>query len=360
MSRGSSGLLVLALLAGYRATASAQQIRGEVRGAGAAAPLAGALIQLSDADGRFLARTLTSPGGRFVLQSLGPGTYQVRAAAIGFTPSSVAVAVGSPSDAATAPTIVLEQATQILPDLVAQASRSGCADPGARDGSFARIREATATALGVIEESIRSGQASFETRNVERQSYHWPAKQERADTVDGSLLSWPVRSLDPDSLRERGFGVEAGSGRSKQWTYYGPDARVLFADWFVASHCFVVRRSAADASLFEVQFTPRSAGTRIDLSGTLLLDARTLVPRRLTFQHENLPDWLGEGSAGGEVELIQLGPRLWAPSRWRLYAPIPNGDPRGGPLVSGRAERIGTLIGISRSQPVSVPNPERP
>lgn len=61
----------------------------------------------------------------------------------------------------------------------------------------------------------------------------------RTDTTRESLARWPVESVEPDSLRIRGFvrplaPIEARQGL----TYHGPDAEVLFSPWFLESHCF--------------------------------------------------------------------------------------------------------------------------
>lgn len=315
-----------------------QGVQGEVVDAVSGLPVQGVLAELIDG-GSTLSRTTTSPTGRFALSAPRSGSYSLRFRAIGYLPSSLPVSIPR-AEMVRIERVEISPAPQILPDLMAQSASTGCADPRSPGGTFARIMERAATAMTVIEATISSGTARFSTVTTSHTRINWPTRRESADTVRGYMLAWPARSMDPDSLRELGFANDGITNEG--WTYYGPDERVLFADWFLEGHCFRVERDEDDPDLFRVTFKPHKSGKLVDLSGSMEFDSRTMAPRRITFQHENLPNRLPKGSAGGEVEFTQVGERLWVPHRWRMYAPIANQN-RTGPRVAGRKEIVGTM-----------------
>ena len=139
------------------------------------------------------------------------------------------------------------------------------------------------------------------------------------------LARWPIESADPDSLRAWGFvrqppAVERGTTVEDELgpTYYAPDARVLFSEWFLASHCF---RVDEDAGLLDLRFAPERHGDQAAIEGRLLIDRGTMELRRLEFEYVGLPRWVPKGKAGGFVELRRLREGAWVPRAWRLRAP---------------------------------------
>lgn len=357
MSRTWSLLILLAAASALPRDACAQVIRGEIREAGTGTPLGGAMVELRDGSGRSLSRVLSSPSGRYSLRSLGEGEYQLRLAAIGYEPTSVALTVAGGSRAEVPP-VELSPSVQALPDLVAQAESRGCANRDNPGGVFKRIIDRAATALSTIELTIREGEIAFTTSVIESRSTVWPAKSSSADTLAGHLLEWPIRSNAPDSLRQAGFAQQIESGSRKRWVFHGPDERVLFADWFLDSHCFRVVKDGPGDAPYLLRFTPRGSAGRVDLSGYLAIDPNTMAPQRLVYRHENLPGGLPNGSAGGEVEFMRVGARLWVPARWRMYAPIPSNSQEAGRLVIGQVERVGRIDRIEPRPPRTDQPPE--
>ena len=315
---------LLALLTlGLPSLGHAQAIRGRVVDAAQGLPIAGALVELQDSAGRVLRRTIASPTGAYQLVVPRPAAYRVRVAAIGFTIHPVMVArIGAASIAL--PDFRLEPAVTILPDVVAAGQRRACGPDIMADPLLGRLLEAGQAALTQIEATLEVGtEFPFQevaTRTVVTET----VDSVRADTTTGILAGWPLQSIDPETLRRVGFSrvlaPEEGIGR----VYYGPDLRVLFADWFLDGHCFSFSRDKRDAAAgaIRVRYEPRARTGLVDISGELVLDVSTLALRELTFAHENLPAFMPKGSAGGRIAFALQEGDGWLPVRWEIYAPM--------------------------------------
>jgi hypothetical protein len=108
-------------------------------------------------------------------------------------------------------------------------------------------------------------------------------------------------------------------------TYFGPDARVLFTDWFLGSHCISVdSQSTNSRSLIVARFTP-AKGTRpaAALKGSLAFDPASLALRSLSFQFVARPRWAPPDAVGGEIRFARLPDGTWLPVSWVMRAPIP-------------------------------------
>jgi hypothetical protein len=139
------------------------------------------------------------------------------------------------------------------------------------------------------------------------------------------LARWPIESADPDSLQLWGFvrqppSVERSTTADMELgpVYYGPDARVLFSDWFLAANCFRVEE---EEGLMEVRFAQERRGDQATIEGRLMIDRGSMELRRLEFEYVGLPRWVPKGKAGGFVELRRLPEGAWVPRSWQLRAP---------------------------------------
>jgi hypothetical protein len=300
------------------------------------------LISLVDTAQHEISRAATSPSGGFSLTAPRPGTYVVVVRQIGFQAwhsTAFALAGGSVRPL----TLRVEVAPYTLPGLTVEARRPRC---GIRleDGAVvARLLDAARTALALAEVAASGDTLGFSTETYRARltpALEWP---ETTSTDASRMAAWPIQSIDPDSLRDHGFvsGPVASAGP----IYYGPDARVLFSDWFLDSHCFRVEEEKG--GVLEVRFTPGRRQAYVDVEGRLILDGRTLELRGFEFGYVGLPRWVPRGKAGRMVWVQRLRGGAWVPYAWRIRAPIPIMTlGRSEPRLDGWAEAGGRVTAV--------------
>ncbi len=336
------GLLLLAC------RAQAQSVRGRILDGKTHLPLSGALVDLRDTTNRSILVQITSPAGAFLLAAPGSGRYLLRVVAIGYTPRPPTAIVVSPAGL-TLPDIAMTPVSVRLPDLVVVARQRFCGKTGFSDVVFSQLLEGSRTALQVIEATIRSGQVGFQVTVVTSHTFYGPINNYiTADTLVRSLAAWPVRSVPADTLRAFGFGRELTPGDEGSREYYGPDPQVLFSDWFMATHCFTLAKVKQGSDTLHVRFAPVRKARTIDIRGELLLDAHDLSLHALTFNHINLPSWMPEEAAGGEMRFLRMATGLWVTRDWAIWAPIAglSWSGNGAPSMAGLAEVRGYVTRI--------------
>lgn len=323
------------------------------------AVIAGALVELRDSVGQPVARMFTSPTGAYLFAVGGSGRFAIRVAAIGYLPSPP-TPISVSATGATVPDISLSRAVFTLPDLVTAARRRACGLEELRQGTFGDVLESAHNALTIVDAAFDSRALRFTVQLITIRTIVGPKGGSMADTSNASITSWPIQSTDPDSLRTAGFAREPGVDEPRGLIYYGPDARVLFADWFLDSHCFtlIVDHSGSATDSVRMHFAPRHAPKLVDISGDLVFDRATMSLHRLEFAHVNLPRGILAGAAGGRVVFERWPSGLWLPTAWALWGPIErevlvrsNGFgqlmvPRRS--VAGRAESRGRVLEVIR------------
>jgi hypothetical protein len=314
----------LALVCLGAVPAAAQTVQGRVVELPDEAPVAGALIALVDSAGGEVARGATSPSGGFVLSAAGAGRFHILIRRIGQYPwrsPAFALAMG-----ATYPvTFRVDARPYELPTLTVEARRTRCgARPGTSD-ALGALLDAAEIALQLARRTADERRLAFSTATYLKALGPDLRVLDSVSTGVTRLARWPIESADPDSLRAWGFvrqspaGKRATGAEQEQGpTYYGPDARVLFSDWFLATHCFEVRE---DAGLLDLRFAPEHRRDQAAIEGRLLIDRGSMELRRLEFEYVGLPRWVPKGKAGGFVELRRLREGAWVPRTWQLRAP---------------------------------------
>ena len=302
--------------------AAAQTVQGRVVELGDQEPVAGALIALVDSAGGEVARGATSPSGGFVLAAGKSGRYHILIRQIGQQPwrsAPFALAAG-----ATYPvTFQVEVRPYQLPTLTVEASRSRCGARPGESGALGALLDAADVALQLARTGER--RLAFSTATYVKVLDPDLRVLDSANTGGTRLARWPIESADPDSLRAWGFVRQPPSSERATTAdvelgpiYYGPDARVLFSDWFLADNCFRVEE---DAGVLEVKFAPERQGDQATIEGRLSIDRGSMELRRLDFEYVGLPRWVPKGKAGGFVELRRLRDGAWVPRAWLLRAP---------------------------------------
>jgi hypothetical protein len=327
---------------------ASQSLRGRVFDS-TRRPIVGALIELRDLTGKSLQIVLTSPSGAFQLTAPAPGRYLYRVAAIGFQPRAP-TQVTVPADGAIIPDVVLATMTLRLPDLVAVGHGRFCGKSGLSDDIFVRLLESARSALQIMETTVKTRQVAFQVAVITTATLYGAFDNVAvADTVVEPLARWPVESIDPDTLRVVGFGRMLDPGDEATREYYGPDARVLFSDWFLDSHCFTVdkpKKNGPTDSL-HLRFAPVKRTRLIDVAGELVLDAHNLALLQFSFALTNLPNWMPDEAAGGYMEFSRLDSGLWMTKSWSIWAPRAGISPGRGRLsVAGLLEKYGWVTRV--------------
>ena len=341
----SASWLLLAALACITTVARAQSVTGRVFDQNHR-PLSSALVELRLVSGVSVQTTLTSGSGGFILQAPAPGVYRYRVAAIGYRQVPLTSITVSAAGLVLAD-IQMQPVSVRLPDLLSIAGSKFCGRRNANADLFDGLLQAAHTALEVMETSVNTHQVAFTVARIDsRTIYGGMLNLTTSDTTIQPLARWPIQSINPDTLRVVGFGRTLERGNENTREYYGPDARVLFSDWFLASHCFTIdkpdKKHPSDS--LHLRFAPAHKSKLVDVSGELVLDAHTLALLQMSFTHQNLPGWMSEGVAGGNMEFSPMASGLWVTRSWALWAPIGGGGSDGRLSMRGEVERYGWVI----------------
>jgi hypothetical protein len=317
--------LVAAALTLAAVPARGQTVQGRVVELPGEGPIAGALVALVDTAGHEVTRGATSPSGGFTLGTRVAGRYHVLIRQIGQQPWRSPVFVLAAGT--TYPvTFRVDAKPYQLPALTVEARRSQCGVRPGEEGIVGGLLDAAQVALQLAKATADEARLAFSTTTYLKQLT--PDLRLLDSTLADAtrLASWPIESAHPDSLRVWGFvrqPPEAERVTTAQTDvgpiYYGPDARVLFSDWFLETHCFRVEEE--EEELLEVRFTPERRRDRVEIGGRLILHRASMELRRLEFEYVGLPRWVPKGEAGGFVELRRLREGAWTPRAWALRAP---------------------------------------
>lgn len=314
----------LALACFGAGAAAGQTVQGRVVELDDEEPIAGALVALVDSAGAEVARGATSPSGGFVLAAAGAGRYHLVIRQIGQQPwRSAPFALAS--GAAYPVTFRVDVRPYELPTLTVEARRSRCGARPGEAGPLGALLDAADVALQLARTTSSERRLAFSTATYLKVLDPDLRVLDSSSTGVTRLARWPIESADPDSLRAWGFvrqpppversttaGMELGP------VYYGPDARVLFSEWFLAGNCFRVEE---EEGLMEVRFAQERRDDQATIEGRLMIDRGSMELRRLEFEYVGLPRWVPKGRAGGFVELRRLRTGAWVPRSWRLRAP---------------------------------------
>lgn len=300
---------------------TAQQITGTLRRAADSLPIAGALIVAGDNSGHDIARTISNETGAFLVTLPAAGTFQLRVLRIGhrpWGPQQITVAAGrrTPLD------VLLPDAPVVLAALTVASTGRRCGIPS--DSSVLGLLIAEARkAIALTEETLRQRRLAFQVETWER---HLAPNMATLDSV--SVISvdrgWPIRSAPAESLRLRGFVRDELDDEGNQSSvYFGPDATVLFADWFLGSRCLRLARAPIGNGQLVVEFTPERRRTGVDIAGQFVFDSTTLVLQELRFRWTGLAAWVPREGPGGYLRFRRLATGEWLASEWSLRAPAP-------------------------------------
>ena len=309
-----------------------QQVLGRAVRETDGTPILEALIILLDERGQERARTVTGAGGGFEIRAPVAGRFRLRVLRIGQRGWETPPFDLAPEQIARS-TIRVPDRPFELQELSTSARRPNCGVTLGDASLGSTLLEAAQTALGLAEAEIAASRRNYATQTY-RRTVPVVGPPEDSVTIQGRLAGWPIQSADPDSLRRSGF-VQGdwpppgfmSEGPQVGPIYFGPDARVLFTDWFLGAHCISIdakTSEAGDRDRIIARFEP-AKGTRksATLSGWLEFDRTSLALRSLNFEFAERPRWAPKNSGGGEIRFARLPDGVWLPVQWSMRAPVP-------------------------------------
>src|SRR5687767_340949 len=306
--------LPLLVLAATTGKARAQDISGTITSAVDGRPVAGAIVILIDAAGSRIAGTLSENNGRYRVRVPAPGTFSLRVDVIGFR--SVTVPAFPVATGATVNRDIQFPFLRTQLPTVAVTATSTCERVGGESGDAPRLWSEVRKTLEASRIAVEERRFTVALRRFER-TIGLPDSVLRASRTwtQTAVSENPFETLTPEAVAAGGFAVDGDSAR----LYYAPDARILLADSFVASHCFGTRRSGPGGAI-GLTFRPQQTGKRIDISGVLWLDSATAELRSLEYRY--LPAVGRQDVGGGMVAFGRYPTGVWGVQRWMIRLPV--------------------------------------
>jgi len=300
----------------------AQVIEVHVADSRSRAPVPSAIVALQRTEGGAVLRRLTDLQGRVVFESMGLGVFRITVTGIGYARiEGDPVTVQSRADSARR-RVRLSPIAIVLPEVEASAidACSGYAMAGVRGGALARVLEEAQKGLDITvltEETVRPW--------IERWTWEGALDQvgksphTRADSVVYTRDP-PFATADPGQLIQEGFAQGRGGAGLN---FYGPDARVLLDERFLAGHCFWLDlTSRREEGLAGLHFRPQWTRTVPEVEGTLWVQQGDWAPVQLRYTYLNLPEPYGTGPRfGGELRFREVGIGRIV-SEWMIYSPL--------------------------------------
>ena len=286
----------------------AQAVTGVVRDSTTRLFISGAVIELQDAAGTPLARTLSSASGAFSL--IGDSrAAKLSVVRIGFRPRTVRLdrtAMEASFDIAMVrlPTMLEKM------DVVAGAK----CDQRTNAAAQAFLQQARAGLLATIVgrevNPAKLVRLSYERTWSRRTDTIMPSV--RIDSVNEAKTTFRAARRGAD-LVTRGFTADSlGTG-----VYFGPDAEVLLDEGFEAGYCFHVQQRGGQIGLGFSPAASRRIG-RVDVEGTLWIDADQRALRSLEYRYVGLGREAESNNVGGNLVYQEMPNGTVIVTRWSL------------------------------------------
>lgn len=313
--------VVLALLAAADHL-PAQVIDVQVVDSLSRAPVPSVIVGLQRGEGGRPQRRLTDLRGRAVFEGMGLGTFRITVTGIGYARTeSAPVTVRTRTDSVRR-VIRLFAISIVLPEVEVSTADacSGDAVGGMRGGVLGRVWEEARKGLDITvltEETVRPWIERWTWEGA--LDHRGQSPRSRADSVVYTRDP-PFVTADPAQLVREGF-VQGSEGNL---TFYGPDARVLLDEEFLAGHCFWLDlTSRKGEGLAGLHFRPQWTRTVPEVEGTLWLRQGDWAPVELRYMYLNLPEPYGTGPRfGGALRFQAVAGIGQVVSEWIIYSPL--------------------------------------
>jgi hypothetical protein len=298
----------------------AQLIRGRLN-SNSSGPIVGAVVTLLDSTDAQVSRSVSNETGTFTLTASAPGTFRIRTLRIGFRPFTTDPFVVA-RDTTLSISIVGEPV--VLAPVQTNAA-SLCKDrPDTNLVTFEVWQEAKTALLAA---AITAGDPEYRFRASyhSRRMYYDLGLLDDISLTDSTFnaqSSW--RSFPPEQLERTGYVTRGDSGL----TFVPPDIDVLLSPYFAGSHCLKARNGRRNnTSLIALDFAPAASLNRVEIAGTLWLDARTRELQSLDFRFINFAFRGNDTLPGGRLEFMRLPTGAVVTTSWVVRMPIPPNSP---------------------------------
>lgn len=342
LMRNAPGVGVTAALLGAGAI-GAQDLRGTVVQSDDVTPAAGAVVLLMHAtkDSSYV-RVVTGERGTFVLRAPASVPVRIRVLRLGYEPTNAGpytVAAGQ----AESVRIKLGDKRVVLATFNVKTGNRCDVRPDAAllvAQLYEEARKALLLSASPVSNVRHQAQFTLFTRQQDPRG-KLTAPIERSAFAGPS--SRPFASLPADSLAKVGYVTEDKDGMS----YRAPDADVLLAESFLASHCLqFVQGTGERAALVGIGFKPvNRPRQRIDVRGTLWLDRETSELQFLEYDYEGLPESYEKAKVGGRVDYTQMAAGLWFVNKWAIR--MPRFVARSNERLAGLRGEMGTSVELA-------------
>ena len=316
MKRRRTLVLVIACLFAGATSALAQRVTGIVRDSISDAPVAGAVVWLSDSAGAPISRGIGNAVGAFSILRA-PSATRLHVVRIGYRPLDVPVPSG---DAAVV--LRLEAIPTLLSAVSATSDNRLC--PGDRNSlkGFELWEQARAALLASVvareEQPPRIRLIAF-TRT--RDPIFNKVKSEETSMKELLVQQSYVAARPAWAFAYQGYMREEGAGDR---VYYAPDNETLLDPSFAGTHCLqLARNDKHHPDQLGIAFEPvddPQRDTLVDVSGVLWLDRKTPALRSLEFRYTNLePD---ARESGGEIFFRVMPNGASMIERWVIHTTL--------------------------------------
>lgn len=300
----------------------ASTFQGVVLDASSREPIASATVRLLDSAGERRAGAFTDQEGHFSLSVLPRVGDVLHVERLGFAPS-VHPFEADVEAGAVRLEVRLESRPLTLSAIEVRGSR--CESVPGDDGQTHELWEAARTGLRAAELSETEGLVLYRARNWEREESGARDVLEVVSDEESFVSGQPFRTLTAQALAREGYVVDTGEGER---IAYGPGAKVLLSEEFIATHCFRVYPpesndiQAAEEGWVGLAFEPAPEPTdAVRLDGVLWLDPATGELRSIEFEYrqwiprrEAWAPWLH--NSGGQIDYRVLKDGRWVIDQW--------------------------------------------
>jgi hypothetical protein len=287
----------------------AQTITGAVRDSTSRAFIVGVVVEMRDASGDLLSRTLTNSSGVFNVFA-DPRAARLKFLRIGFRPRDVSVQVDTLSGK------FVDVSMARLPTMLdrMEVIAGAKCDQRTNPAGQALLQQARAGLLATIVgrevNPAKLVRLSYERTFSARLDTMMPAVW--IDSVNEAKTTFKAARRGAD-LVTRGFTADSlGTG-----IYFGPDAEVLLDEGFEAGYCFYVTERRGEIGLGFSPASSRRIG-RVDVEGVLWIDKDARALRSLEYRYVGVGREAEDHNVGGNLVYQEMANGTVIVSRWSL------------------------------------------